>query len=225
MNTATGRHEIKHYVNYADFLQLRSRLRYVASPDENAGESNCYRVRSLYFDNYNDKVLREKIDGVNEREKFRIRFYNQDTSFIRLEKKSKKNNLCYKQSSVISAELCRQLLAGRYEGLKETGDPLLLELYTKLHSQLLRPKNIVDYRREAYVYPPGNVRITLDDDIRACMDVEEFLAPALVSIPLHGRRILEVKYDAFLPEIIRGMVALGSREQSAFSKYAATRIR
>lgn len=220
-----GRHEIKHYINTVDFIQLRSRLPCVAKPDENAATGNCYRVRSLYFDNYSDKALREKIDGVNEREKFRLRLYNDDITFIRLEKKSKRGGFCYKESAVISAELCRQLLDGRYEALKEDGSPLLLELYVKMHSQLLRPKNIVVYQREAYLFPAGNVRITLDYDIRACLDVNSFLDPALVTIPIPNRIILEVKYDAFLPEIIRGMVSLSSRQQSAFSKYAATRIR
>jgi hypothetical protein len=31
---------------------------------------------------------------------------------------------------------------------------------------LLKPKTIVDYTREAYVYPVGNVRITFDKSIR-----------------------------------------------------------
>lgn len=90
MRESRGRHELKHYINYADVLQLRSRLLFVASLDENAAEGNGYRVKSLYFDNFNDKALKEKIDGVNEREKFRLRRYNDDKSFIRLEKKSKK---------------------------------------------------------------------------------------------------------------------------------------
>ena len=86
------RHEWKHFINYADLLSIRARLRAVAVPDPHA-ENGIYRIRSLYFDNLGDKALREKIDGVNMREKFRIRYYNGDTSFINLEKKSKRNGL------------------------------------------------------------------------------------------------------------------------------------
>lgn len=224
MSEPRGRHELKHYINYADLLQLKSRLPFVASVDKNATEANGYRVKSLYFDNYNDKVLREKIDGVNRREKFRLRLYNDDTSFIRLEKKSKSNGVCFKESTVITAKECNDLLDGNLSVLKENGHPLCLDLYAKMHYQQLRAKNIVDYRREAFVYPMGNVRVTLDYDIRTGNSVHDFLKSEPVPIPISGVYILEVKYDSFLPEIIRGMVSLSSRRSTAFSKYAVTRI-
>lgn len=224
MSNNHGRYELKHYINYADVIELKSRLPYVARPDENSNGEGGYRVKSLYFDNYNDKALKEKIDGVNDREKFRLRLYNDDTSFIRLEKKSKRNGICFKESAIVSEEECRRLLDGDYVVLKENKNPLCLELYAKMSFQHLRPKNIVDYRREAYVYPIGNVRVTIDYDIRTSLSIYDFLKPDPVLIPIPGVYILEVKYDNFLPEIIRGIVSLSSRTSSAFSKYAATRI-
>jgi len=224
MREFQGRHELKHYINYADVLQLRSRLPFVASLDKHATEGNGYRVKSLYFDNYNDKALKEKIDGVNEREKFRLRFYNDDTSFIRLEKKSKENGICFKESAIITADECTRLLDGDLTTLKENGNHLFQELYAKMHYQQLRAKNIVDYQREAFIYPMGNVRVTLDYDIRTSNNVFDFLKPQPVPVPISGVYILEVKYDSFLPEIIRGMVSLSSRRSTAFSKYAVTRI-
>lgn len=224
MREFRGRHELKHYINYSDVLQLRSRLTFVASLDKNAAEGNGYRVKSLYFDNYNDKALKEKIDGINEREKFRLRLYNDDTSFIRLEKKSKKNGICFKESTIITADECTRLLNGDPSTLKENGNYLCQELYAKMHYQQLRAKNIVDYQREAFIYPMGNVRITLDYDIRTSNNVHEFLKPGPVPVPISEVYILEVKYDSFLPEIIRGMVSLSSRRSTAFSKYAVTRI-
>ncbi len=224
MKEPRGRHELKHYINYADILQLRSRLPFVAGIDKNAVEGNGYRVKSLYFDNCNDKALREKIDGVNDREKFRLRLYNDDTSFIRLEKKRKRNGICFKESTIISADECIRLLDGDLAVLKENGNYLCLELYAKMHYQQLRAKNIVDYQREAFIYPIGNVRVTLDYDIRTGNNIHDFLKPKPISVPISGVYILEVKYDSFLPEIIRGMVSLSSRRSTAFSKYAAARI-
>jgi hypothetical protein len=218
-----GRHELKHYINYADYLQLHSRLPLVAKRDNNATEDNCYRVRSLYFDNYTDRILREKIDGLDDREKFRIRLYKGDTSFIRLEKKSKHRGFCFKESTVISADECSEIIRGNYSVLKENGKPLCLELYTKMHYQQLRPKSIVDYNREAYVYAPGNVRITIDSDIRGSTNISEFLSPEIIAPPIPNTTILEVKYDAFLPEMIRNMTSLQSRQAAAFSKYGAVR--
>lgn len=80
------RHEWKHEINASDFITVTRRLEAVAKPDVHA-EGGYYKIRSLYFDNLSDKALREKIDGVNMREKFRIRYYNEDVSYIRLEKK------------------------------------------------------------------------------------------------------------------------------------------
>ncbi len=224
MKKPQGRHELKHYINYGDVLQLRARLPFVASVDKNATDDNSYRIKSLYFDNYDDKVLKEKIDGINYREKFRLRLYNNDTSFIRLEKKSKKDGICFKESTIITEEECRKLLNGDIGTLKENGDPLCLELYTKMFYQQLRPKNIVDYKREAFIHPMGNVRVTLDYDIRTSNNAHDFLKATFPSIPIPKVYILEVKYDNFLPEIIRGMVSLSSRRSTAFSKYASTRI-
>ena len=224
MGESRGRHELKHYINYADVLQLRSRLPFVASLDKNAVVGNGYRVKSLYLDNYNDKVLKEKIDGVNEREKFRLRLYNDDTSFIRLEKKSKKNGICFKESAIITADECTRLLDGDLSSQKENENHLCRELYAKMHYQQLRAKNIVDFQREAFIYQMGDVRVTLDYDIRTSNNVYDFLKPEPILIPIAGVYILEVKYDSFLPEIIRGIVSLSSRRSTAFSKYAATRI-
>ena len=224
MRNSRGRHELKYYINYNDVLQLRARLPFVASLDKNATEGNGYLVKSLYFDNYNDKALKEKIDGVNEREKFRLRFYNDDTSFIRLEKKSKKNGICFKESALLTAEECTRLLDGDLAILNKKESPLCQELYAKMHYQQLRPKNIVAYQREAFIYPMGNVRVTLDYDLRTSNNVHDFLKPEPIPVPISGVYILEVKYDCFLPEIIRGMVSLSSRESTSFSKYAVTRI-
>lgn len=224
MDDSKGRHELKHYINYSDVLQIRTKLPFIATTDKNAVEGNSYRVKSLYFDNYDDKVLKEKLDGVNHREKFRLRLYNNDFSYIRLEKKSKSNGICFKKNTIISSEECTRLLNGDLDVLKENGSDLCLELYTKMKYQYLRPKNIVDYCREAFIYPMGNVRITLDYDIRTSFSIHDFLKTEQVPFPLSGIYLLEVKYDHFLPEVIKGMVSLSNRKSTAFSKYSATRI-
>lgn len=224
MNKPSGRHELKHYINYADILQLKSRLPYVMSRDSNDKDQNGYRVKSLYFDNYNDKALKEKVDGVDNREKFRLRLYDNDLSFIRLEKKSKRKGICFKETSIITKNQCERLIHGDTKVLKENGSSLCLELYAKMNYEQLRPKNIVDYNREAFTYPMGNVRVTMDYDIRTSYNIEDFLNTEHIPIPISGVYILEVKYDNFLPEIIRGVVSLSSRKSTAFSKYAKTRI-
>jgi len=219
-----GRHEEKYYINASDYAQLRARLRVVARPDENAGEDGGYRVRSLYFDNYSDKAIVEKLSGLSRREKFRLRYYDDDQSFIRLEKKSKANRMSYKESTVVTAKQCEALLAGDYSFLKESQNPLLMELYSKIHYQNLRPRSIVEYHREAYKYPPGNVRVTLDSNIRTSNSVMGFLDPKLTTIPATSSTILEIKYDGFLPDIIRDILQIAWRNQTEFSKYVVARL-
>ena len=218
------RHEWKHEINYSDMLILRQRLKAVMKPDENAVDGK-YFIRSLYFDNISDKALREKIDGVNCREKFRIRYYNNDTSLIHLEKKSKINGLGNKQSANLSAEEAQKIVDGDFDWMIDCDRPLVQELYSKMKSQGLRPKTIVDYAREPFVFSAGNVRVTLDYDIRTGLYCTDFLNPDCITIPAgNAPIILEVKWDEFLPSVIRDIVQLESRRTAAFSKYAVCRI-
>ena len=219
------RHEWKHEINYADMLVIRQRLSAVTKKDSHAVDGK-YQIRSLYFDNLQDKALREKIDGVNEREKFRIRFYNGDTSVIHLEKKFKLNGLGDKHMADLSAEEAQDIVDGNWTWMPEANDrPLVQELYSKMKSQGLRPKTIVDYIREPFIYEAGNVRVTLDYDIRTGLRCVDFLNPDTVMIPAgNAPVILEVKWDEFLPDIIKAAVQLNGRRAAAFSKYAACRI-
>ncbi|MCL2152180.1 MAG: polyphosphate polymerase domain-containing protein [Oscillospiraceae bacterium] len=219
-----GRYELKYYINTSDYAQLRARLRTVAKLDEHAGADGGYMIRSLYFDNYMDKAVVEKLSGLSRREKFRLRYYDGDTSLIRLERKSKANRLCYKESVEITAEQCVSLLAGRYDVLKDPDKPLLMEFYTKIHYQNLRPRSIVDYRREAYVYRAGNVRVTFDSDIRTSNSVAGFLTSALPTIPAASSIVMEIKYDGFIPDIIRDIAHIRWCNETEFSKYVVARL-
>lgn len=218
------RHEWKHEINVSDMITIRQRLRAVAKPDVHTINGR-YEIRSLYFDNLYDTALREKTDGVNMREKFRIRYYNGDTSFIAIEKKSKINGLCQKSEERISADEAQKIVNGDYGWMIKSAGPLTKEMYSKILSKGLRPKTIVDYTREPYVYDAGNVRITLDYNIRTGLYCTDFLNPDCITVPAGDAPIiLEVKWDEFLPGIIRDAVQLEGRRSSAFSKYAACRI-
>ena len=218
------RHEWKHQINYSDLLAIRQRLRAVARSDPHT-ENGRYLIRSLYFDNVYDKALREKIDGVDRREKFRIRYYNRDTGFIHLEKKSKRNGLGTKFQTRLSKEEAQSVVDGDLDWMMQKDDPLIREFYVKMHDQGLRPKTIVDYVREPYIYDAGNVRVTFDYDIRTALACTDFLDPGCVTVPAQDAGIiLEVKWDAYLPDIIRDCVQTPGRRVTAFSKYAQCRM-
>ena len=218
------RHEWKHAVDYGDLLALRARLSAVMDRDVHAVDG-CYGIRSLYFDNLADKALREKLDGVSCREKFRLRYYDRDTDYVLLEKKSKYNGLCEKLQAVLTPGEVRAAARGDPGPLRESASPLVRELGYKMCTQGLAPKTIVDYTREPFVYGPGNVRVTLDYGLRLAPARAGFLDPDCVTIPARGAPvILEVKWDSFLPDLIRDLVQVPGTRTAAFSKYAACRV-
>ena len=218
------RHEFKHSLNKADDLLITHRLQKLFRHDTNSSPDGIYKITSLYFDTPYDKALRQKTDGVNRREKFRFRYYNDNTDFIRLEKKLKINGLCGKYGATITKQQMEMLLNGDIEFLLHSENPLFIELYSKMKGQLLAPKTLVRYDREAFVYPPGNVRVTLDRNLRTGLSSTDFLNPHVLYADVSDSlAVLEVKYDEYLPEIVKMAVQTPNRQSTANSKYAICR--
>jgi len=220
-----ARHEYKHSLNYMDYILLRDRLKAAMHRDPHAGPAGEYRVRSIYFDTPSDKALREKVDGMDNREKFRLRRYPGSGDGIFLEKKSKTSGLSYKQSQPITRAECEELLAGPAPWMRDTSRPLAYELYAKMASEGLRPKTIVDYTREPFATSAGNVRVTFDRDIHTGLYSTDFLSDSVPTIAAGDELvILEVKYDEFLPEYIARLLAIDARRATSCSKYQLSRI-
>ena len=215
------RHELKHQISPPEDLVLSGRLRRLFPHDRHAGADGSYRVTSLYFDTPYDTALRENLDGVDRREKFRLRYYGKDPDFFQLEKKYKVKGLCGKRTVRLSREEGERLLKRDFAFLLYKEEFLAQEFYTKLRRGL-SPKTVVRYDRQAFLYGPGNVRITLDGNLRAGTP-EQFLAPERLLPALEGVTVVEVKYDAFLPEIVKLAVQVPDRRGAACSKYALCR--
>lgn len=220
----TYRHEYKYEIHPAEDIILSHRLRAVLRHDSHAEDDGSYQVNSLYFDTPNDKALREKIDGINKREKFRLRFYGQNPDYIRLERKLKINGLCAKQSALITQEEAEKLIAGTCDFLLSRKETICHDFYRKTKSQQLKAAKIVCYDREAFVFEPGNVRVTLDRNLRISNNPRSFFSAARYDWQAgEGTAVLEVKYDEFLPAIVRSAVQTPSLIHSAYSKYALSR--
>lgn len=218
------RHEVKHEISNLDMLILRQRLSTVMIPDSHARDGR-YEIRSLYFDNLDDKALREKLDGVLTREKYRIRLYNHDPSVIHLERKFKRGGLGYKDLALLTVEQAKKIVGGDIRWMAESTDEVILGFYSRIRNEGLEAKVIVDYTREPFVFGPGNVRVTLDYNIRTALRCTDFLNTSCTTVPVPDSPcILEVKWDNFLPDVVRNMVQLGDRHSTAFSKYAACRM-
>ena len=228
LSTPRYRHEIKYMLDRTQMVTLDRRLSAVMSYDRNARGDGTYIIRSLYFDNAGDKALKEKTLGLARREKFRLRYYNLDPSFIRLEKKSKINRLTEKQSCPITKEQCEALLGGDLSFLASSEHELMRELYAKSKLYGLYPKAVVDYTRKTFVCPISDTRITLDYNIRTGLRAVDFLNPDLPTVPCDAASdapicILEVKYNAFLPGHIAALLQTPDVRSSPFSKYEISR--
>lgn len=218
------RHEWKHELSKVQLMAIRSRISAVTMRDPHTVDGK-YLIRSLYFDNPVDKALREKIDGVNKREKFRMRYYNGDTSMVHLEKKSKINGLGSKFSANLTKEQVQAIVDGEIDWMLDSDQELIRELYCKMSYQRLAPMTIVDYTREAYIFAPGNIRITFDYNIRTGMKCTDFLNPDCITVPAGDAPILlEVKWDAYLPSIIKDAIMEPGVQVESFSKYAQCRV-
>ena len=215
------RHELKYHITPAEMTVLRGVLRPLMQLDPNGNERNEYHIRSLYFDTINDDALEEKIVGVGNRKKYRIRIYNFSDRVIKLECKSKYGDLISKQSVTIPRDLAEQLIAGDPEGLQRMRHPLFHDVFREMRTRLLRPAVIVDYVREAYIHPAEEVRITFDKQLRTGLYSSDMFNPSLPTYPVFDDpvEILEVKYDEFLPSYLQSVLSGITAQRSAVSKY------
>ena len=226
-NTLPLRHELKFFISPMQYELLSRHLDYTLDRDPNGDENNEYRIRSLYFDTVFNAAYYDKIDGDQNRDKYRIRIYNvgegRGDGTIKLECKTKVGSLISKRSISIPRDLCDQLIAADPAGLETTRSGLLNDVYREMTLNLLHPVVIVDYVREAYLHPAEEVRITFDKRLRTGLNSIDLFNPYVPTIPAFDREemILEVKFNRVMPPYIRDLLCTycPNALQSAISKY------
>ena len=171
------RHEIKGRVSATEVPALRSRLQAVLQRDPNARPDGTYDIHSIYFDTPTLRALMQKQVGMPARDKYRIRYYNENREFFRLERKSKVGSLCDKVGCSLTRDEVERLMSGNISWMAGDDRRLLRELFLRMRTEMLQPSVQVHYTREAYIYAPGNVRVTLESNIRTGLYNTDFLAP------------------------------------------------
>lgn len=217
------RHELKFFINPVEYQVLSRVLDTTLHRDPNGDENNEYHIRSLYFDDIWNSAVVDKLSGVKDRNKYRMRIYNFSDRFIRMECKTKVGSLISKRSIAIPKLLAEQLIAGDPTGLERTRSGLLRDVYREMKINILRPVVIVDYVREAYLHEAEEVRITFDKQLRTGLGSTDIFNPYVPTVsPFdHGEIILEVKYNRVLPPYIRDILCshVHGAQNSAISKY------
>lgn len=220
------RHELKYYISPAEYELLSRKLSLTMERDRYAQKTGRYFIRSLYFDDYQDSSLWEKLDGTDSRDKYRIRIYNLKDTTIKLERKHKEGPYIFKSSLSLSRQECDSLLAGNFGFLLDREENFANEMYAAFRMLALKPRVLVDYWREAYVFPMEDVRVTFDRDIRTAYRATALFDPKLVTYPAveDFGTVLEVKFNRFLPGYIRTLLQpVENAQRSAVSKYCLSR--
>lgn len=212
------RHELKYIISLREAELLKRRLPALLRADAHARADGSYFIRSLYFDDTDYRAYHEKIAGVKERTKYRIRFYNMDDSRIMLEKKSKNGDLSGKESVRLSRALAEAFCDGGE--MMSDAEGLGREL-ARLRRGGWEPAVLVDYVRYPFVYPTGNVRVTIDTNLRTAPFHTGLFDDRLLTVPVldDGEAVLEIKYDAFLPAPVRALLEGVPKQRCAVSKY------
>lgn len=214
------RHELKFLISEQEKAMLEKKLEVLMKRDAHA-VGGRYTIRSLYFDDMWQNAYEEKMAGVESRKKYRIRIYNCSDASIRLEKKQKEGQYIHKTSVRLTREGTERIIAGDVGFLGERAEALCQEFYLESMVNGMRPAVIVDYEREPFVYPYGDVRITFDMHVRAGLFAENLFDEELpvVEVMEPGTLIMEVKFTEYLPEMIRDILPVADSAQIAFSKY------
>lgn len=218
-----GRREFKYLIDNASAKIIKSRLSSVLDYDTHYADGK-YFIRSLYFDDYSDTAYNEKMSGVNERRKIRARYYNFDNNFIILEKKIKNGDLVQKKSARITDDIIFKLLNGEFIDSEILSVPAFADLYYEIKADGCNPVVIVDYDRTAWQIDYLNVRITVDENIRASENVGDFFNPHLTSYPvMSDYSVLEVKYDDYFPAYLVPLLSDMITSHLSVSKYILCR--
>lgn len=221
----TYRKEIKYPLSLVDFEKIKRRFLPYVTLDPHCLETG-YRVRSLYFDSDADADLYDTLDGVQNKQKIRLRYYPPNDEAILLENKLKSGTDGIKRSLSLTNTQAQMMMRGDYSFLRELSDPLAMRLYTRLLTGAYQPKSIVEYRRLAFIYPVSNTRITYDYSISASPVVASFFDQNMLLTPITGpdMGVLEVKYDHILVGILKDALQPLDSLSSANSKYVSSRF-
>lgn len=216
------RHEYKYLISRQSAQLLKCRLPHIMEPDPHVGETGRYTIRSLYFDDLAGSAYYEKMDGINERTKYRIRIYNYDAGVIKLERKEKLGDLTRKSAQTITKQDAKALEFAFATGCPDNPQGLTEELRLACQSRGLRPRVVVDYDRTPFICRNGNVRITLDENLRTRPYIAHLFASPRAMIPAlePDQVILEVKFDDFIPGYLLDALADIPKDAMAISKFA-----
>lgn len=226
-NQVFSRFEFKYIINKSLSKIIQQEVKNFTINDYFLKKKDKYLVRSLYFDNDIFTNFNEKIDGIKNRHKFRIRTYTiQKNNLIPiyLEMKGRDNQRTFKnRSKILMDDLniicsCKNLfdLKKKYDDNK-----LINQFIFDAYRKKILPKVVIDYNRRALLSKNGlYFRLTFDSDLKACSSDDIFTKKNKnwkVCIP--GNDILEVKFDLNIPPWFHRIIQNYQLKRISVSKF------
>jgi len=215
------RNELKYMINAHQKDVMTHKAHHLFERDSYSDAAGAYVVSSLYFDDYHQSAFFDKVNGIRGRKKFRVRIYNHQPDVIKLERKIKRENVTEKNHIRITREAYDALVCGDAGFLKDSDEAVARDFYLAFQTRNLRPRVVVEYRREAFMYRYGDVRITFDTLLKAGPFQKDLFARGHLIPALPGEQIiLEVKFTGYLPDVVRSSIQIDNLQWQSISKYA-----
>lgn len=226
MSIKVARHELKYYIPYSDYIINRQILKKLMKQDPHQKSDDGYFIRSLYFDDLYNQSVEEKLAGVEHRDKLRLRIYDTEQDWVKLERKRKHNDYVNKSTVIITKDQAQKLIIGDADWLLGVGSRTSRSIYLDFKTRFMRPVAIVDYDREVYMMDYNEIRITFDKRLRANVTDLDLFSDKVTTVPLVPDEviIMEVKFNGFLPPWFSDLLRLNNGARSAVSKYAQSRM-
>ena len=220
------RHELKFYISRSDYEYVSSILKTLMQKDEHQNLERGYFIRSLYFDDVLESSVEEKLDGIELRDKYRLRVYDTSLNWAKLERKRKVNNFVQKSSVTVTRNEAEEIITGNYDSLLQKKSKDAISIYFDLKRKYFRPTVIVDYIRDVYKLDYNEIRITFDKHLRANTEDFQLFSDDVVTHPLQRDDVIEmeVKFNTCLPAWFKDFLDFNSSVNMAISKYCHGRM-
>jgi hypothetical protein len=229
--TEIARYERKYLLTEAKAQAMVKYVGVFLVPDEHmAGHTRQgYRVYTLYLDTPQLALYRQTTEGIKNRYKLRVRFYDLcEKSPAFLEIKSRDSETIRKQRAAVAKAAAERFLRGGglvASDLVSPGEGTLRAMgeFCQRSARLgAQPIAFVSYWREAYVMRQSHrVRVTFDRHVvghkyyPGCgLTIPDSQAPAAPE-----QVVLELKYNGAMPGWMQGLVLSFGLERTSFPKY------
>ncbi|HAM70407.1 MAG TPA: hypothetical protein DCM86_02050 [Verrucomicrobiales bacterium] len=228
-----SRFELKYLISEETALKVRDFVRCYLNMDEfGVGQPNySYPVHSLYLDSDELTIYWRTINGDKNRYKLRLRYYstNPDTPVF-FEIKRRMKDCILKQRGAVRHSAVPMLLAGHLPDAsclvsKSPSNLVAIQRFCELMmSVYAKPKVHIYYKREAYVSDDDEVRITMDRDVYAEVNLDRSIKTHLTK-PVESyvkQVILELKFTNRFPNWFRELVRVFNTMQCGAAKYVSS---